>query len=179
MKAASAPSASSPFFLATLTLLVGIGLTTGCGSNGTTPLKLSGNTSVTVLLASTGNDQVTRFAVGFETLTLTSQSGKTVTLSSSQQPSEFMHLNGGIEPLTTVSVPQDIYISATATLGGICLPCASSRRRRDRQLFNYQSRPDCEFTLTNHGHGQQHGVTAEHAGFQFGSFSHLLDDPSI
>jgi hypothetical protein len=71
---------------------------------------------VTVLLASTGNDQVTRFEVEFQTLTLTSQSGNTVTLSSSQQPSEFMHLNGGIEPLTTVNVPQDVYSSATATL---------------------------------------------------------------
>ena len=74
---------------------------------------------MTVLLASTGNDQVTRFAVEFQTLTLTSQSGKTVTLSSSQQPSEFMHLNGGIEPLTTVNVPQDIYTSGTATLGAV------------------------------------------------------------
>jgi hypothetical protein len=85
----------------------------------TTPPKFSGDTSVTVLLASTGNDQVTRFAVEFQTLTLTSQSGKTVTLSSSQQPSEFMHLNGGIEPLTTVNVPQDIYTSGTATLGAV------------------------------------------------------------
>jgi hypothetical protein len=50
-------------------------------------------------------------------LTLTSQSGKTVTLLASQQPGEFMHLNGGIEPLVTVTVPQDIYASATATLG--------------------------------------------------------------
>ena len=120
MKAAGffASSASSSFFLLTLTLLFGIGITTGCGSSGTTPPKLSGNTSVTVLLASTGNDQVTRFAVDFQTLTLTSQSGKTVTLSSSQ-PSEFMHLNGGIEPLTTVTIPQDIYTSASATLGAV------------------------------------------------------------
>lgn len=114
MKAAwfSAPPASSPFLLVTLTLLFGIGITTGCGSSGTTPPKLSGNTSVTVLLASTANDQVTRFALELQTLTLTSQSGKTVTLLSSQQPSEFMHLNGGIEPLTTVNVPQDIYTSS-------------------------------------------------------------------
>jgi hypothetical protein len=112
---------SSPFSLVTLTLLFGIGVTIGCGSNATIlpPTKFSGNTSVTVVLASTANDQVTRFAVEFQTLTLTSQSGKTVTLSPTQQPSEFMHLNGGIEPLTTVSVPQDIYTSATATLGAV------------------------------------------------------------
>jgi len=111
-------------FAVSLPLIVAAALlTTGCGSGGTTPPKLSGNTSVTVLLASTGNDQVTQFAVDLQTLSLTNQSGKTVTLSSSQQPSEFMHLNGGIEPLTTVNVPQDIYTSATATFGGAVFVC--------------------------------------------------------
>ncbi len=125
MKAArfSAPSASSPYLLGTLALLFGIGVTTGCGSSGATPPKFSGNTSVTVLLAGTGNDQVTRFAAELQTLTLTSQSGKTVTLLSSQQPSEFMHMNAGIEPLTTVSIPQDIYTSATVTLGQAVYVC--------------------------------------------------------
>ena len=140
MKASSfsAPSASSSYFLVTLTLLFGIGITTGCGSSATTPTppKLSGNTSVTVLLASTGNDQVTRFAVEFQTLTLTSQSGKTITLSSSQQPSEFMHLNGGIEPLTTVSVPQDIYTSATATLGAVFV-CIAQDSEGGLGIANY------------------------------------------
>ena len=64
--------------------------------------------------------------------------------------------------------------------GSIRLHCASSRwRPRDRELFNCQSRPNGEFSVTNHGHGQQHGITAEHAGFQFGSFSRLLVGPSI
>jgi hypothetical protein len=145
MKAAwlSAPSASSSYFLVTLTLLIGIGITTGCGSSGTTPPRFSGNTSVTVLLASTGNDQVTRFAVEFQTLTLTSQSGKTVTLSSSQQPSEFMHLNGGIEPLTTVSVPQDIYTSATATLGAAVFVCLAQVPGGGLGIANY--------SITNQG----------------------------
>ncbi len=117
----SAPSPSSHLSLITVTSLLVIGIATGCGSNAstTTPPKLSGNTSVTVLLSSTANDQVSRFAVEFQTLTLTSQSGNTVTLLSSQQPAEFMHLNGGIEPLTTVTVPQDIYTSATVTLGAV------------------------------------------------------------
>jgi hypothetical protein len=48
------------FFLITLTLLVGIGITNGCGSSAPTPPKFSGNTSVTVLLFNTANDQVTR-----------------------------------------------------------------------------------------------------------------------
>ena len=120
-----AHSASSHSFLITLTLLLGIGITTGCGSSGTTPTppQFSGNTSVTVLLSSTANDQVTGFDLAFQTLTLTNQSGKTVTLLSSQQPAEFMHLNGGVEPLMTVSVPQGIYTSATATLGGAVFVC--------------------------------------------------------
>jgi hypothetical protein len=71
-----------------------------------------------VVRSSTADDQLTQFDIEFETLTLTSQSGKTVPLLSAQQPSEFMHLNGEIEPLTTVTIPQDIYTSATATLAG-------------------------------------------------------------
>jgi len=106
-----------------LLLAMAVGIMTGCGSSGSGAAKLSGNTSVTVLLSSTANDQVTRFDVLFQTLTLTSQSGKTVTLLSSEQPSEFMHLNGGIEPLTTVNVPQDIYTSATVTFAGAVFVC--------------------------------------------------------
>lgn len=129
MKAASSssPSASLYFSLLTLTLLLVIGITTGCGSSASMPPppKLSGNTSVTVLLASTANDQVTNFNLELQSLTLTSQSGKTLTLLSSQQPAEFMHLNGAIEPLTTVTIPQDIYTSASVTLGGAEFVCIS------------------------------------------------------
>lgn len=141
MKAISSPAPSASFRLLIapsllLALLVGMGVTTGCGSNATAPPKLSGDTSVTVLLASAGNDQVTRFAVDFETLTLTSQSGKMITLSASQ-PSEFMHLNGGIEPLTTVSIPQDIYTSATATLGGAVFVCIGQVPGGGLEIANY------------------------------------------
>lgn len=123
MRSASSSSRQLHSIALGLTVAAAAIFATGCGSSGTTPPKFSGNTSVTVLLASTANDQVTRFAVDLQTLTLTSQSGKTITLLSSQQPSEFMHLNGGIEPLTTVSIPQDIYTSATATLGSAVFVC--------------------------------------------------------
>jgi hypothetical protein len=127
MKAAfsSAPSESSHFILITFALLLGIGMATGCGSSGTTPTtpEFSGNTSVTVMLASAANDQVTAFDLAFQKLTLTSQSGKTVTLLSSQGPAELMHLNAGIEPLTTVTIPQDIYTSAEVTLGSAVFVC--------------------------------------------------------
>jgi hypothetical protein len=135
----SAHSASSHSALITLTLLCGVGISTGCGSGATTPPppQFSGNTSVTVLLSSTANDQVTRFALTFETLTLTDQSGKTVPLFSSQQPSEFMHLNGGLEPLTTVSIPQDIYTSATATLAGAVFVCLAQATGGGLGIANY------------------------------------------
>ena len=141
MKAAwfPAPCASYPYFLVTLTLLLAIGITTGCGSDRTTPPKLSGNTSVTVMLASTGNDQVTQFAAELQTLTLTSQSGKTVTLSSSQQPLEFMHLNGGIESLTTVTVPQGIYTSATATVSAAVFVCLAQVPGGGLGIANYSA----------------------------------------
>lgn len=119
----SAPSVFSRCLLvATLPLLIGIA--TSCGSSGSTTIpKLKGNTSLSILLSSTGNDQVTSFDLQMQTLTLTSKSGKTVTLLSSQQPSEFIHLNGWVEPLATVIVPQDIYTSATATVAGAVFVC--------------------------------------------------------
>jgi hypothetical protein len=121
--ASSSPRQVCSFALGLIVATVAI-FATGCGSSPTTPTppKFSGNTSVTVLLASTGNDQVTQFAAELQTLTLTSQSA-TVTLLSSQQPSEFMHLNGGTEPLAIVNVPQGIYTSATVTLGGAVFVC--------------------------------------------------------
>src|SRR5690348_13026010 len=108
MKARSSSVSSKPFSLLLIpaALLLLIVANTSCGSNSATLVqKLKGNTSVSVLLSSTANDQVTTFDLVLQSLTLTSQSGKTVTLVSSQQPSEFIHLNGGIEPLTTVTVP--------------------------------------------------------------------------
>jgi hypothetical protein len=121
-------------------MLLGIGITIGCGSSGPPPPpEFSGNTSVTVLLASTANDQVTRFAVELQTLTLTSQSGKTVTLLSSQQPVEFMHLNGGIEPLSTVTIPQDLYTSAMVTLGGAVFACIGQVPGAGLGIANYST----------------------------------------
>ena len=95
------------------TVVIGCGGSSGSGS--VTPLK--GSTAVVVLASSTANDQISSFNLTLSSLTLTSQSGKTVTVFSTPQTAEYMHLNGSVEPLTTVSVPQDVYTSATATLG--------------------------------------------------------------
>ena len=176
LRSARSLSLSLSRFLSPLAILA-VSLTTGCGSGGSTaPPKLSGSTDVTLIMSSTANDQVTRFAVQLQTLTLTSQSGKTVTLLSSQQPSEFMHLNGGIEPLTTLNVPQDIYTSATVTLEAVfvCLAQVPDGGLQDRELFNCQPTPDSDFANAHYGHGHQHGIIAEHAGCGFGGFSRLL-----
>ncbi len=128
----------NPFTLIPIiSLLLLVSITAGCGSSAPTPPKLSGNTAVTVLLSSTANDQVTTFDVSLNTLTLTNQSGKTVTLLSSQQPTEFMHLNGGLEPLATVTVPQDIYASATVTLGEAVYVCIAQVPGGGLGIANY------------------------------------------
>lgn len=116
-----ASSASSHFFLIIFTVLPGIGITTGCGS---TPSALSGNTMVVVLASSTANDQLFQFSVTLQSLTLTSQSGQTVLLLPTPVSDEFMHLNGHVEPLVTVSVPQGIYTSAAATVSEALPACA-------------------------------------------------------
>ncbi|MGA9669710.1 MAG: DUF5666 domain-containing protein [Terracidiphilus sp.] len=98
-------------------------LAVGCGGGGGTVKTLSGNTSVVLLASSTANDQLVEFPLTLGSLTLTSQSGKTVTLFSAPVSAEFIHLNGNIEPLTTVSIPEDTYTSATATYGGTAPVC--------------------------------------------------------
>jgi hypothetical protein len=116
----SARSASPGSFLIILTVLFAIGITAGCGS---TPPKFRGNTTVVVLASSTANDQLVQFPVALKNLTLTSQSGKTVTLFTAPVSAEFIHLNGNVEPMVTVSIPQDTYISAAATYAGTAPVC--------------------------------------------------------
>jgi len=103
----------SAIFILAFCILTGCG--TNPGSNMTTQ-KLTGTTSVTAVLSSTANDQLTQFDLQLQALSLTSQSGKTVSLLTAAQPSEYMHLNGGIDPLVSVTVPQDIYTAATVTI---------------------------------------------------------------
>jgi hypothetical protein len=89
----------------------------GCGSGKSmTGPVLRGNTTVVVMLSSTANDQLSQFSVSFNSLTLTSQSGKVVNLFTTPQKAEFMHLNGSAEPLITVSIPEDVYTTASATI---------------------------------------------------------------
>ncbi|HEX8763825.1 MAG TPA: DUF5666 domain-containing protein [Candidatus Acidoferrum sp.] len=81
------------------------------------------NTSVTVMVSSTANDQLSQFNVSFNSLTLTSQSGKMVNLFTTPQKAEFVHLNGTAEPLITVSIPQDVYTAASASIQSPQVTC--------------------------------------------------------
>ena len=113
-------------------------LTTGCGASATKgPPPPSGNTSVTLLLSSTANDQLSQFEIGLNNVALTSQSGKTVNLLTTNQYPEFIHLNGKAEPLLTVSVPQDVYTSAIASIGPASFTCEtidSSNRSEEHHV---------------------------------------------
>jgi len=86
----------------------------GCSGSGT-GTTLSGKTKVVVLASSTANDQLSSFTTTLQSLTLTNQAGKTVNLLASPVSEEFIHLNGHVEPIATVSIPRGTYVSARAT----------------------------------------------------------------
>jgi hypothetical protein len=137
MKSAGLPTRRPLRLVIALALIASTIFCVSCGSNSSSVPKLTGNTTVNVALSSTANDQVSNFNLQFQSLTLTSQSGKTVTLLSSQQPAEFIHLNGGIEPLTTVSIPQDVYTSAAVTLQNAHFVCVSQDPNGGLHFFDY------------------------------------------
>src|ERR1700678_3674715 len=78
--------------------ILAVAVLMGCGSNAS-PV---GNTSVTLLSSSTANDRLLQFSLRLTILTLTSQSGNTVSLLAAPLGAEFIHVNGTAEPLATV-----------------------------------------------------------------------------
>lgn len=143
---------SIPLALIALVALCLTGCGGGAGTSGTGPSGpvLSGNTQVTLVLSSTANDQLTEFDLGIQGLTLTSQSGKTVSLVSALQGAEFIHINGGIEPLVTLSIPQDVYTAATATIGGADFTCVqlTPQGGLDTSTYAYGQTPTANVTVT-------------------------------
>jgi hypothetical protein len=101
----------------------------GCGgkmnqSGPGTPIP-GQNTKVTVLLSSTANARISAFQLVLSSVTLHSKTSNSVTLlqlplspSPSQAFVETIHTNGDAEPLGTVTIPQDIYTSASVTVAG-------------------------------------------------------------
>jgi hypothetical protein len=125
-------------------------LTMGCSSANVGPPKprFSGNTNVTLMLSSTANDQLVQFAIGLTGITLTSRSGKTATLLSqpqgTQQWAEFIHVNGGAEPLLTVSVPQGLYTAARVSVDQSYFSCVTLTPSGglDTSMFAYGATPN-------------------------------------
>jgi hypothetical protein len=95
----------------------------GCGGS-TSRSALRGNTTAVVMASSTANGQLTGFEGTIESLTLTNKAGKEVTLIASPVIEELIHLNGTVEPLATLSIPQDTYVSAAASVGSMYPLCS-------------------------------------------------------
>ena len=104
------------------TLIAGCGSITAIPPGAPTP---SGTTNVILLASSSANDQLSQYGVAFNSVTLTSRSGKTVSLFTTPEGAEFIHVNGTAEPLATVNVPQDVYTAASANIGGSSFECVS------------------------------------------------------
>lgn len=122
----------------------------GCGGTaGSIGKTMDGYTAVTVLATSTANDQLSAFNIEFTNITLTSQSGQTVSLVSAPIFPEFIHLNGTAEPLATVSIPQGVYTSATATIGSSQFTCVglNSSGSLQSSVFAYAQTPSNSVTL--------------------------------
>ncbi|WP_263358091.1 DUF5666 domain-containing protein [Acidicapsa ligni] len=88
------------------------------------------------------------FGTTLESLTLTSQSGKQVTVLASPVSDEFIHLNGHVEPLVTVSIPQDVYVSAAATYNNSTSYC-TIQVPGDTFIYEFASDPDGTVGLPN------------------------------
>jgi len=106
------------------------GLVVGCssgGSGGASPSPVGSApqavTKVTLVLSGDANDQLTTFSAGLQGITLTNSGGKSVTLLSQSVGTEFVHLNGLVEPVITGTVPQDTYTAATVSVGDAGFTC--------------------------------------------------------
>lgn len=103
-------------------------LMTGCGRSQSSQMTQAvANTKVVVLLSSTSGDELSNFTLGITSMTLTDSVGHSVSLYTkgapkpdigTLYPAEFIHLNGTLEPLVTVSIPQGTYASAAVSIDG-------------------------------------------------------------
>ncbi len=94
-------------------------LLAGCGGGSSSQPAgpgLSGNTQVTLVTSSTANDRFAGYEATINGLSLVNSEGISVPLINAYWNAEFIHVNGQIEPLLTVSVPQGVYTSATINI---------------------------------------------------------------
>ena len=128
-------------------------LIAGCGGSGSTLGSSGGpiqgeNTQTTVMVSSAANDRLSRFSMMLNSLSLTTKEGTSVPVVSTPQQVEFMHLNGGPEPLLTVNVPQGVYTSATATVGSASFTCLVQQSGSDTtSTYAYGATPSDQVTV--------------------------------
>jgi Domain of unknown function (DUF5666) len=137
--------------LLALALASAAAFTSGCTVSTSTPVAPAptGNTTVTLLATSTANDQLSDYDLVLDALTLTNQNGAAVSVLSAPLHVEFIHLNGLMEPLVTVSIPQGTYTSAIATVGLSRFDCLSlnSSGAVDEAAFAYDSTPSSQVSV--------------------------------
>jgi hypothetical protein len=128
---------------------------TGCGSGGGMPAAQPPPPSptmkaVTVVLSSTANDQLSEFDIGIQGISLTSASGRKVSVLSQGRQTEFIHLNGATEPLITATIPEDVYTAATVTVGSASFTCMTLQPGGglDISEFAYGQTPTANVTVT-------------------------------
>jgi hypothetical protein len=104
------------------------GLLASCGGGGNPEAEgqLTGNpgpASVTLLLSSTANAQLSAYNLTLTGVALVNASGTTVNVLKTAQTAELMHLNGSVEPVATAVVPPDTYKSASVTVSVAGFTC--------------------------------------------------------
>lgn len=116
-----------PVLLSLATFAIAVAFLAGCstGMQMVNPPVPVGNTQVAVLLTSTANDQLAVFYISLAKMTLTNTAGTSVTvynnpsaLTNPTAGTEWMHLNGPVEPLVSVSLPRGTYTSASVEVAG-------------------------------------------------------------
>jgi hypothetical protein len=141
---------------ACVVLTLAMAAISGCGGSSSTTPPPVGNTKISVVLSSAANDRLSQFYIGLTGLTLTSQSGKTVTLFSgsangaSVYNPEFIHLNSSAMSLGTASVADDTYVSATLTAGSAsftCLTYDASQNSLYNSVYAYGQTPQSQVTV--------------------------------
>ena len=121
--------------------MLALGMAVGCGSGGSSITgggTNGGNTLATIVVSSALNDQVARFNLSIDSLSLTTKTGVSVPVITAPQQVEFVHLNGGAEPLLTVSVPDGVYTGATMTIGAASFTCAV-QQQGSNLIANYSN----------------------------------------
>jgi hypothetical protein len=144
------PALSAILIVAMASVIAGCGSGGGPAGSSGNPPPAEANSTVTVVLSGTANDQLSEFDIEFQSITLTGTGGKTVTLLSQSQTSEFIHVNGTTEPLLTVTVPQDVYTAATVVVGGAQFTCVSLNQLGgiDVSEFAYGVTPSSNVSVT-------------------------------